>query len=98
MATQRILSEHELNEQIGISIKKELLAYIKDGVPRSQKTADMIEIWKQHNTELQIKEAALNRYARMLQMLPSVERTVEIKRIRQLMLPMSNQNSNCKPK
>jgi len=87
MKTQRILSEDEINEQIGISLKKELLAYIKDSVPRSQKTADMIEIWKQHNTELQVKEAALNRYARILHMLPTKERIAEINKLRRVMLP-----------
>jgi hypothetical protein len=63
------------------------LAYIKDGVPRSDKVDDLIELWRQINTEMQLRQAALNRYSRLLQMLPPKERLAEIQKTKQLMQP-----------
>lgn len=82
MKTQRVLTEQELNEQIRLSIKKNLLAYIKEGIPRSERVNDELEIWKQINTEMQIQQAALNRYAKLLNLMSPKERTNEINRLK----------------
>jgi hypothetical protein len=87
MATKRVLTEQELSEQIRLSTKKELLAYIKDGAPRSKKIDDCMEIWRQINSEMQLRQAALNRYSRLLQMLPPKERVQEIQKTKRLMSP-----------
>lgn len=87
MPTQRKLSENELTEQMRISLKKELMAYCKDGVPRSKKIDDMIEIWRQLNSEMQLTQAAFNRFARILQMLSPEERSAEINKHKKLLLP-----------
>lgn len=87
MSAKRQLSERELNEQIRLSAKKEILAFLKDGVPKSPKFDDAIECWKQSTTELQLHQAALNRFQRIVQMLPPKEREREIKKVLTRMLP-----------
>jgi hypothetical protein len=84
---QRILSEAEVTEQIRVSTKKEILAYLKDGVPRSKKVDDAIELWKLINTEQHTKQAALNRLVNVLRMLPPNERLAEINKTKKLLLP-----------
>ena len=84
--SQRKLSENELTEQIRISLKKELLVYCKDGMPRSQKIDDLIEMWKQLNTEMQMDQAMFNRAVKILQMLPDKNKLAEINKHKKLLL------------
>jgi hypothetical protein len=88
---QRVLTERELSEQLRLGIKKELLAYIHNAIPRSQKIDDLIELWKQVNTELQMMCADRKRQMRFLELLPKEQRTKEIKRLQRQMLPESTQ-------
>jgi hypothetical protein len=84
---ERVLTEMEIDEQMRLSLKKELLAYIKDAVPYSKKVETMIELWKQVNTQLQIKGAERKRQMQFLLMLPKQLRDKEIKRVTEKMLP-----------
>ena len=93
MSPQRVLSEEELSEQIRISAKKEILAVLKDGVPRSKKFEDAVDNLKIAVTELQLRQAARNNYVRLLQMLPAKERLAEIDRIKKIMLPPADATS-----
>lgn len=94
MSAQRVLSEDELNEQLRISAKKELLAYFKDGVPRSKKIDDAHEHLKIQVTELQVRQGDRNNLTRRLQMLPPEERLALMKRNKTLMLPDSGDTKN----
>jgi len=87
MSVERKLSEDEITEQMRLSLKKELLAYSKDAIPKSQKIDDLIEIWKQLNTETQLKQAMLNRITRILQMLSPEQKLAWIKENKKLLLP-----------
>jgi len=84
--TQRVLTEYELDEQMRLSIKKELLAYMHDGIPRSQKITDLIEMWKQVNVQLQLVCADRKLKMRFLEMLPKTEKEKQISRLQTLML------------
>jgi len=89
MATQRVLTEEELNEQIRMTAKNEILAVLKGAVPIS-KTYEAAQIsWKNINTELLIKQAMRNNLTRLLQMLTPKERTDAIKKCNLLRLPGS---------
>ncbi len=87
MSAQRVLTEDELSEQMRISSKKEILAVLKDGIPRSQKFEDALETLKLSVAELQLRQAARNNYVRLLQMLPPKDRVLEVERIKKRMLP-----------
>ena len=84
--TNRVLTEQEIDEQMRLSIKKELLAYCHDVMPRSAKIDDLIEMWKQVNTNLQLVCAERKLQMRFLEMLPKKLKEAEINRIRPLML------------
>ena len=84
--TQRVLTESETDEQLRLSIKRELLAYLHDAVPRSSKIDDLIDMWKQVNTNLQLVCAERKLQMRFLEMLPKEIREAEIKQMRPLML------------
>ena len=85
--TNRVLTEQEVDEQMRLTIKKELLAYIHDATPRSKKVDDLIEMWKQVNTNLQLVCAERKLQMRFLEMLPKDLRESEIKQMRPVMLP-----------
>jgi len=87
MTVERRLSEDELNEQLILSIKRELLAYVKDGVPRSKKIDDIKYILNQINSERQVKHASLNRYLRYLGMFPPQDRLPALKKAKEKLLP-----------
>ena len=84
--TQRVLTESETDEQLRLSIKRELLAYLHDAVPRSAKIDDLIDMWKQVNTNLQLVCAERKLQMRFLEMLPKEIKESEIKQMRSLML------------
>ena len=83
---KRALTEHELDEQIRLQIKKELLAYIHDAVPRSAKIDDLVRMWQQVNVDIQMVLAERKMQMRFLEMLPKGIREKEVNRLRQLML------------
>jgi len=83
----RVLTEGEIDEQLRLGIKKELLAYINDAVPYSQKIDVLIEAWKQVNTNLQLICAERKRQMRFLEMMPKTEREIWVTKLCQVMLP-----------
>ena len=84
--TQRVLTEQEIDEQMRLQIKKELLAYIYDAVPRSAKIDDLIKMWQQANVHIQLVLAERKMQMRFLEMLPKAIKESEVKRLRQVML------------
>jgi len=87
MPSERVLSEDELNEQIILSMKKEILAYVKDGIPRNKKIDDIKFFLNQLNGERQTRQASFNRYLRFLSMFPPEQRLAELKRAKDKLLP-----------
>lgn len=84
---QRVLTEREIDEQMRLGIKQGLLDYIHDKVPHSKKIENLIDMWKQVNTQLQMMCAERKRQMNFLLMMPKAEREKEIKRLRQKLLP-----------
>ena len=84
---RRVLTERELDEQIRMGLKKELLAYIHCTMPASKRTDDLIKMWQQVNVQIQLVLAERKRQMRFLEMMSKNERDAEIKRMRQSMLP-----------
>ena len=84
---RRVLTERELDEQIRLGLKNELLAYIHSAIPKSQKTDDLIKMWQQVNVQIQLLLAERKLKMRFLEMLSKNDRESEVKRLRQSMLP-----------
>jgi len=89
MAAQRKLSETEIDEQLRISAKEHLRAYLQGGEPRTQKVPDSHETLKIITAQMQIRQAANNSVIKLINLLPVEDKKKALKQLKTKLLPGS---------